>query len=70
MKSGFHGATAMMANLQTDIADTAHTGFTTLEQWATRVDRFFPGYQKWDRMHLVVRSREMRPSPCYAPVLI
>ena len=28
MKLGFHGATTMPADLQTDIAATAHAGFT------------------------------------------
>jgi hypothetical protein len=32
MKSGFHGATTMTADLQTDVATTAHAGFTALER--------------------------------------
>jgi len=40
MKLGFHGATTMTADLQTDVATTAHAGFQTLELWAAKVDRF------------------------------
>jgi 2-keto-myo-inositol isomerase len=40
MKLGFHGATTMPADLQTDVAVTAHAGFTTLELWAAKVDRY------------------------------
>jgi 2-keto-myo-inositol isomerase len=39
MKLGFHGATTMPADLQTDVAATAQAGFTTLELWAAKVDR-------------------------------
>ncbi len=40
MKLGFHGATTMPADLQTDVAATAYAGFTTLELWVAKVDRF------------------------------
>lgn len=40
MKLGFHGATTMHADLQTDVAATAQAGFQTLELWVAKVDRF------------------------------
>jgi 2-keto-myo-inositol isomerase len=40
MKLGFHGATIMTSNLETDVAATAHAGFKALELWASKVDRY------------------------------
>jgi hypothetical protein len=40
MKLGFHGATTMPADLQTDVAATARAGFSSLELWAAKVDRY------------------------------
>jgi 2-keto-myo-inositol isomerase len=40
IKLGFHGATSMHADLQTDVAAAAHAGFKMLELWAAKVDRF------------------------------
>lgn len=37
---GFHGATTMTADLQTDVQASAHAGFKTPELWADKVDRF------------------------------
>ena len=37
---GFHGATTMTADLQTDVQASAHAGFKTLELWAGKVDSF------------------------------
>ncbi len=40
MRLAFHGATTMTCDLQTDVAVTAHAGFTALEVWAAKVDRY------------------------------
>ena len=40
IKLGFHGATSMHADLQTDVAAAAQAGFKMLELWAAKVDRF------------------------------
>jgi len=40
MKLGFHGATSMTSNLETDVAASASAGFRALELWAAKVDRF------------------------------
>lgn len=40
MRLGFHGATTMTSDLETDVAASAHAGFKALELWAAKVDRF------------------------------
>jgi 2-keto-myo-inositol isomerase len=40
IRLGFHGATTMRADLQTDVAASAHAGFKMLELWVAKVDRF------------------------------
>ncbi len=40
MRLAFHGATTMTSDLQTDIAVTAQAGFTALELWTPKVDRY------------------------------
>jgi len=40
MKVGFHGATTMPVDLQTVVAVTAQVGFTTLELWVAKLDRY------------------------------
>ena len=40
MLLGFHGATTMPADLETDVAVTARAGFRALEVWAPKVDRY------------------------------
>lgn len=40
MRLGFHGATTMTSDLQTDVAASVHAGFKALELWAAKVDRF------------------------------
>lgn len=40
MRLGFHGATTMTSDLQTDVAVSAQTGYKALELWAAKVDTF------------------------------
>jgi len=40
MRLGFHGATSMTSDLQTDVAASVHAGFRALELWASKVDRY------------------------------
>ncbi len=44
MLLGFHGATSMPCDLQTDIAVTAAAGFRALELWAAKVDLYLEGH--------------------------
>jgi 2-keto-myo-inositol isomerase len=39
MLLGFHGATTMTSDLETDVAVSAYAGFRALEVWAAKVDR-------------------------------
>ncbi len=43
MRLAFHGATSMTSDLETDIAITARAGFTALEIWAAKIDRYLAG---------------------------
>lgn len=40
MQLGFHGATTMTSDLETDIAATRQAGFGALELWAAKLDRY------------------------------
>src|SRR5436309_605043 len=51
MKLGFHGATTMTADLQTDVAASAHAGFKGLEVWVakpSKLDRFLADHSLAD----------------------
>jgi 2-keto-myo-inositol isomerase len=48
MKLGFHGATIMPSDLETDVAATAYAGFKALELWAAKVDRYLAGHSLQD----------------------
>jgi 2-keto-myo-inositol isomerase len=48
MKLGFHGATTMTSNLETDVAATAHAGFKALELWASKVDHYLTEHSQAD----------------------
>ncbi len=56
MKVGFHGATTMTADLQTDVAASAYAGFKTLELWAAKVDRFLADHTVADLKALLQNS--------------
>lgn len=40
MQLGFHGATTMTSDLETDVAVTAQAGYQALELWAAKLDRY------------------------------
>jgi 2-keto-myo-inositol isomerase len=44
MLLGFHGATTMPCDLETDIAITTAAGFKALEVWAAKVDRYLAAH--------------------------
>jgi 2-keto-myo-inositol isomerase len=48
MKLGFHGATTMTSDLETDVAATAHAGFKALELWASKVDHYLTEHSQED----------------------
>jgi 2-keto-myo-inositol isomerase len=54
MKLAFHGATTMMSDLETDVAVTAQAGFTALEVWAKKTDRYLAAHSPADLNTLFV----------------
>ena len=48
MQLAFHGATTMTSDLETDVAVTAHAGFTALEVWAAKLDRYLAAHSLAD----------------------
>jgi 2-keto-myo-inositol isomerase len=48
MKLGFHGATTMTSNLETDVAATAQAGFKALELWASKIDDYLTEHSQED----------------------
>ncbi len=44
MRLAFHSATTMTSDLETDVAVTARAGFTALEIWAEKVDRYLASH--------------------------
>jgi len=48
MLLGFHGATTMTSDLETDVAVSAYAGFRALEVWAAKVDRYLTNHSLAD----------------------
>jgi len=44
MLLGFHGATTMTCDLETDVAVSAQAGFKALELWAAKVDKYLAAH--------------------------
>ena len=40
MKLAFHGATTMTSDIETDVAVSARAGFSALEVWTAKLDRY------------------------------
>ena len=57
MKLAFHGATTMTSNLETDVAVSARAGFTALEVWAVKVDRYLEEHSPSELKALFSDSR-------------
>jgi 2-keto-myo-inositol isomerase len=60
MKLGFHGATTMTSDLETDVAATAHAGFKALELWAAKIDRFLAGHTR-EELAALLRGAGVSP---------
>ena len=54
MLLGFHGATTMPYDLETDVAVTAEAGFRALEVWAAKMDRYLAAHSLADLHALFV----------------
>jgi 2-keto-myo-inositol isomerase len=48
MRLGFHGATSMTSDLETDVMATAHAGLKALELWAGKIDTYLAGHSLAD----------------------
>lgn len=48
MRLGFHGATSMTSDLETDVMATAHAGLKALELWAGKIDTYLADHSLGD----------------------
>jgi 2-keto-myo-inositol isomerase len=48
MRLGFHGATSMTSDLETDVMATAHAGLKALELWAGKIDTYLADHSLAD----------------------
>ncbi len=60
MKLGFHGATSMTSDLETDVAASASAGFKALELWAAKVDRFLADHSQ-SELHALFEDKGVAP---------
>jgi 2-keto-myo-inositol isomerase len=57
MRLGFHGATSMTSDLETDVAATAHAGFQALELWAAKIDKYLAAHSLNELKGLLTENR-------------
>jgi 2-keto-myo-inositol isomerase len=60
MKLGFHGATTMTSDLETDIEVACQAGFYGLELWGTKVDKYLKSHSLAD-LKALLQSQNVRP---------
>jgi 2-keto-myo-inositol isomerase len=60
MKLGFHGATTMTSDLETDVVATAYAGFKALELWAAKIDRFLADHTR-EELDALLKSAGVSP---------
>lgn len=60
MRLGFHGATSMTCDLETDIVTSAHAGFQALELWADKIDQYLTDHAVED-LHGLLVEHEVAP---------
>ncbi len=53
MRLGFHGATSMTSDLETDVMATAHAGLKALELWAAKIDTYLSAHSLDDLKSLL-----------------
>jgi 2-keto-myo-inositol isomerase len=56
MRLGFHGATSMTSDLETDVMATAHAGLKALELWAGKMDEYLADHSLGDLKDLLVEQ--------------
>jgi 2-keto-myo-inositol isomerase len=60
MRLGFHGATSMTADLETDIKATVQAGFKALELWAAKVDKYLTDHSL-EELNALLASNGVAP---------
>jgi len=61
MRLGFHGATTMYADLETDIKATQHGGFRYLEVWASKMDTYLKSHSV-DELAAMFKTYNVTPT--------
>jgi 2-keto-myo-inositol isomerase len=61
MRLGFHGATTMTSDLETDIKATQHGGFRYLELWAAKLDRYLAAHSL-DALGQLLKAHGVTPT--------
>jgi 2-keto-myo-inositol isomerase len=56
MRLGFHGATSMTSDLETDVRATAHAGLKALEMWASKIDKYLADHSLDDLKALLTKN--------------
>lgn len=56
MRLGFHGATSMTSDLETDVAVSAHAGFVALELWGAKIDKYLSSHSLDDLKTLLTKN--------------
>lgn len=56
MRLGFHGATSMTSDLETDVVASAHAGFKALELWGAKIDKYLADHSLDDLKALLAEK--------------
>src|SRR5512143_4037094 len=56
MRLGFHGATSMTSDLETDVAASAQAGFVALELWGAKIDKYLVNHSLDDLKALLTEK--------------
>ncbi len=57
MQLGFHGATTMTSDLETDVAVSRQAGFCALELWAAKIEKYLAGHSAVDLKALLEQNQ-------------
>lgn len=60
MRLGFHGATSMTSDLETDVVASAHAGFKALELWGAKTDKYLADHSL-DDLKALLTERGVAP---------
>lgn len=60
MKLGFHGATTITSDLETDVAASKAAGFKWLELWAAKLDKYLADHSV-DELNALLRANGVAP---------